>query len=214
MNKSIIFLLLGWFFLCVGCSDDDNCPGNLPDDTKEDVNQIKHIFLFGFDGWSAHSVENASMPTLKKLMAEGAYTLKNRSVLPSSSAPNWASMFMGVGPEWHGYTHWWSQEPELISVELNHYGMFPGIFGLVRDSLPQMEIGYLFDWKVMNFLVDTLAINYRLNVNKAVDKLTDSAVQYILNSKPDFCAVIYGEPDDTGHQYGWESPEYYSRLSE
>ena len=34
------------------------------------------------------------MPNVKKLMAEGSYTLKKRSVLPSSSAVNWGSMYM------------------------------------------------------------------------------------------------------------------------
>jgi predicted AlkP superfamily phosphohydrolase/phosphomutase len=38
------------------------------------------------------------------MMENGSYTLKMRSVLPSSSAVNWASMFMGAGPELHGYT--------------------------------------------------------------------------------------------------------------
>lgn len=48
-------------------------------------------------------------------MDAGCYTLKKRSVLPSSSAVNWASMFMGAGPELHGYTEWGSKTPELPS---------------------------------------------------------------------------------------------------
>ena len=54
--------------------------------------KAKHVVLIGLDGWGAYSVEKAEMPTVKKLMAEGSYTLKKRSVLPSSSAVNWASM--------------------------------------------------------------------------------------------------------------------------
>ena len=42
-------------------------------------------------------------------MEDGSYTLKKRSALPSSSAINWASMFMGAGPELHGYTEWGSK---------------------------------------------------------------------------------------------------------
>ena len=55
------------------------------------------------------------MPTVKGLMAKGCYTLQKRTVLPSSSAVNWASMFMGAGPELHGYTQWGSRTPELPS---------------------------------------------------------------------------------------------------
>ena len=67
------------------------------------VKGVKHVVLIGLDGWGAYSVPKAEMPNLKKLMEEGAYTLKKRSVLPSSSAVNWASMYMGAGPELHGY---------------------------------------------------------------------------------------------------------------
>ena len=56
-------------------------------------NRAKHVVLIGLDGWGAYSVESADIPHIKKLMEEGCYTLKKRSVLPSSSAVNWASMF-------------------------------------------------------------------------------------------------------------------------
>lgn len=61
-------------------------------------------------------------------MEDGAYTLKKRSALPSSSAINWASMFMGAGPELHGYTEWGSKTPELPSRVLNKNGIFPTVF--------------------------------------------------------------------------------------
>lgn len=37
-------------------------------------------------------------------------------------------MFMGAGPELHGYTEWGSKTPELPSRELNQHGIFPTIF--------------------------------------------------------------------------------------
>jgi len=64
--------------------------------------KAKHVILIGLDGWGSYSVEKADMPVVGKLMEEGAYTLKKRAVLPSSSAVNWASMFMGACPELHG----------------------------------------------------------------------------------------------------------------
>lgn len=67
----------------------------------------------------------ADMPNVKKLMEDGSYTLKKRSALPSSSAINWASMFMGAGPELHGYTEWGSKTPELPSRVLNKNGICP-----------------------------------------------------------------------------------------
>ena len=61
--------------------------------------KAQHVILVGFDGWGAYSLPKADMPNVKKLMADGCYTLDKRTVLPSSSAPNWASMFMGAPVE-------------------------------------------------------------------------------------------------------------------
>ena len=94
-------------------------------------------------------------------MAEGASTLENRSILPSSSACNWASMFMGAGPELHGYTEWGSRTPELPSRVVNSDNRFPNIFGMYRDKAPEAEIGYIYEWEGMNYLVDTLAMSFR-----------------------------------------------------
>ena len=96
--------------------------------------KAKHVVLIGLDGWGAYSVPKADIPTIKQLMADGAYTLEKRSALPSSSAINWASMFMGAGPELHGYTQWGSKTPELPSRVLNQHGIFPTIFQLLRDD--------------------------------------------------------------------------------
>ena len=66
--------------------------------------KAKHVVYIGLDGWGSYSMPKANMPTVKSLMETGCYTMQKRTVLPSSSAVNWASMFMGAGPEVHGYT--------------------------------------------------------------------------------------------------------------
>lgn len=69
-------------------------------------------------------------------------------------------MFMGAGPELHGYTEWGSKTPELPSRELNQHGIFPTIFQLLRDASPEAEIGCLYEWNGIKYLVDTLALSY------------------------------------------------------
>ena len=99
--------------------------------------KAKHVVFIGLDGWGSYSVPKADIPHIKQLMADGSYTLEKRTVLPSSSAVNWASMFMGAGPELHGYTQWGSKTPELPSRVLNQHGIFPTIFQLLRDARPE-----------------------------------------------------------------------------
>lgn len=179
--------------------------------------RAKHVVLIGLDGWGAYSVEKADIPNLKKLMQEGAYTLEKRSVLPSSSAVNWASMFMGAGPELHGYTEWGSQKPELPSRELNQHGIFPTVFQLMRDANPQAEIGALYEWGGIPYLVDTLALSYKYQApdyNKYPTALCEAAVSYIKDKQPNLVAVIFDNPDHVGHQAGHDTPAYYEKLQE
>lgn len=184
---------------------------------KEQAPIAKHVVLVAFDGWSAHSLTHgAEMPTVRKLMAEGAWDVKSRSVLPSSSAVNWASMFMGAGPELHGYTTWGSRTPELPSRVLNSDNRFPNIFGLLREQHPEAEIGLVYEWGGIHYVLDTLALNYQQQapMNDEFPKgCTPYAVDYIKEKKPTFLAVIYDKPDGTGHQFGWESPEYFEKIT-
>jgi len=63
------------------------------------VTSVDHVILIGVDGLAANYLENAQILVMKKMMAEDVGLLYARSVLPSSSADNWAAMAMGAGPE-------------------------------------------------------------------------------------------------------------------
>lgn len=178
--------------------------------------KAKHVILIGMDGWGAYSVEKAEMPNVKKLMEEGSYTLKKRSVLPSSSAVNWASMFMGAGPELHGFTEWGSQKPELPSREISHYGLFPTIWGLFRDANPSAEMGYIYEWGGMKYLAEMQAMSMEreVSVKNNPRGCTDTSVDYIKKSRPAFLGIIFEEPDGVGHGKGHDTDAYYAKLKE
>lgn len=179
--------------------------------------KAEHVVFIGLDGWGAYSVEKADMPNLKKLMKEGSYTLKKRSVLPSSSAVNWASMFMGAGPELHGYTEWGSKVPELPSRVTDEDGIFPTVFGLLHRADPQAEIGCIYEWEGIRYVVDTLALDYDRHVAEAGKDSTATARlagEYIRRAKPTLCAVIFDQPDHVGHADGHDTPAYYTKIHE
>lgn len=178
----------------------------------------KHVVLIGLDGWGAYSMPKADMPTVKMMMDGGAYTLKKRSVLPSSSAVNWASMFMGAGPELHGFTTWGAREPELPSrVVDDEHGIFPTIFQLLRKACPQAEIGCLYEWDGIRYLIDTLAVSYHQHTpdyNKHPQALCQYSADYIKEKKPHLLAVCFDNPDHVGHADGHDTPAYYAKLAE
>lgn len=177
-----------------------------------------HVIVVGFDGWGAYSVPKADMPNLYGLMERGAWTLKKRSVLPSSSAINWASMFMGVGTEGHGYTEWGSKTPEIPSIYLSENGIFPTVFTIARQQRPDSEIGVLYEWDGIKHLIDSVAVSYHAQVLPSADgsstPITDAFVNYIKDKKPTLALVSYDSPDAVGHRIGHDTPEYYAMLKD
>lgn len=181
------------------------------------VKGVKHVVLIGLDGWGAYSVPKANMPNVKSLMEKGSYTLESRSILPSSSAPNWAAMFMGVGPELHGYTTWGSETPEIPSRVILKNGIFPTVFQVVRDARPDAEIGVFSEWLGIKYLIDTLSVSVYQNTpdyNKYPTALCETAVKYIKEKKPTLAAFCFDNPDHVGHQTGHDTPAYYEKLEE
>lgn len=178
--------------------------------------KAEHVIIVGLDGWGAYSVPKADMPNVKALMDAGCYTLKKRTVSPSSSAPNWASMFMGAPVELHGYTKWGSKTPEIPSRVVNKNGIFPTVFSIMREQRPEAEVGVLYEWDGIKHLVDTLSLSHH---EQAVpdklhpDTLCKVAEKYIIEKRPQLLAVCFDEPDHTGHAAGHDTPEYYTMLT-
>lgn len=175
----------------------------------------EHVIFIGIDGFSSCSMEHVEVPTIRQLMAEGSHTLTKRTILPSSSAPNWASMFMGLPTELHGYTKWGSKSPEIETPYPKKNNILPTVFQVVKENKPEYNIGYIYEWDGMKYLADTLSTDYHQEAKKYLENkslLTDLACNYIESTKPEFFGIIYASPDDMGHKYGFESPEYYAEL--
>ena len=188
--------------------------GQAPKAEKKQI--AEHVIYIGLDGWGSYSVDKADMPNVKALMAEGCYTLEKRAVLPSSSGVNWASMFMGACPELHGYTTWDSSKHEIPERVIRKNNIFPTMFQLLRDARPEAEIGCIYEWDGIKYVVDTLSTNYQEMVHPSkiyTDEMKNMSVQYIKEKKPVLGAFIFDNPDHVGHDKGHDTPEYYANLT-
>lgn len=172
--------------------------------------QFKHVVIIAADGFSAEvmAANPGKFPNIEKLFSRGASTLKARSVLPSSSAINWATLLMGAGSEMHGFTDWGSKTPEVEPAYVNQWGMFPGIFGLVRENMPQAKTGVLYTWDGIGYLFEKKAVDMDYLAEKGDDQLASEAVKFIEAEKPTLCFVCFAEPDGAGHGKGWMSDDY------
>ena len=172
----------------------------------------RHVIFVGWDGFAGNTFEQAKVPTLRTLMAEGAWTLHSRSILPSSSACNWRSVFTCSAPEQHGYVAWDSAKPAFPVAATAENGLYPDLFHTLRRQRPSAEIGILYTWSGIGAVADTNACDFVAMVPHA--DITDRAVAYIKAKKPTFLAVCYDYPDHVGHVGGWGSPSYYTCVTE
>nr|WP_298416104.1 alkaline phosphatase [uncultured Halomonas sp.] len=171
----------------------------------------KHVILIGSDGFGAYAFDKAKVPNLRKMMKDGAYSLKARSVLPSSSAVNWASMLMGSDPVLHGYTEWGSQTPEIPSRVVGDTGIFPTIFSLLEKQRPEAKKGVSYTWEGIGYLFEKPWVDLDYNGHSEENTL-EKALEFIVDEKPALTSIHFNEPDSIGHEIGHDTPEYYEKV--
>lgn len=184
--------------------------------TEENDPFPRHVILMGFDGWSSTSFEASNMPYLKSIINGSASSFKKRSVLPTSSACNWASMFKGAGPEAHGYNEWNSRKPSFPPTAVNEKGEFPNIFSVLKENYPYAETGYFYQWEGMKYLFDLRNVNLVKQFPTSTlgsDEMSETAIEYIRKAKPALLAIIWDYPDVIGHSSGWDSLQFQEELS-
>ncbi|WP_216594736.1 alkaline phosphatase [Halomonas sp. PR-M31] len=171
----------------------------------------RHVILIGSDGMGAYAFEKAKVPHLRKMMKEGAYSLKARSVLPSSSAVNWASMLMGSDPVLHGYTEWGSETPEIPSRVVGETGIFPTIFSLLEKQRPDAKKGVSYTWEGIGYLFEKPWVDLDYN-GYSEESTLENALEFIVDEKPALTFIHFNEPDSIGHEIGHDTPEYFEKV--
>lgn len=172
-----------------------------------------NVLLIVLDGWAGWTYADSDMPFVKSLADRGALTLEKRSALPSASAINWATLFMGVDPEVHGYLHWDTQHSEMpvpTGTDSVH-GIFPTIFQVARLQRPAADIAGFYEWDGVKHTMDTLAFTH--HEQAPYDRLAAVAADYIRAHKPMLTMVGFDRPDHPGHDNGWGSPEYHAMMN-
>ncbi|MBO3699903.1 alkaline phosphatase [Roseivirga sp. E12] len=202
MTKSI-FSSLFIVILLLGCTTNE----------QEETRKAKHVILIGSDGLGAYAFDKAKIPNIRRMMSEGSYSLQARAVLPSSSAVNWASMIMGSGSELHGYTEWGSKTPELPSRIVGEEGIYPSIFSLIDEQLPEEKMGVSYTWGGIGYLFEKQLVDLDYN-GKTDEETAETAIDFFVEKKPALTFIHFDQPDGAGHGIGHDTPEYYEAVEE
>lgn len=172
--------------------------------------KVKHVVVIGSDGFGAHYTDWAELPNLRALKERGAWTVKNRAVLPSSSAVNWAAHMMGVGTELHGYATWSSKKPDFPARELGPNGIPSTMFTLLQAQRPECKSGVIHNWEGIQYVIDDKAVGFRKKAKD--DQIAGLAVEYWQKEQPTLAFFVFDEPDAVGHATGWGSKDYQAML--
>lgn len=175
---------------------------------------IEHVIVIGVDGLSPDGLRKAETPIIDDMVANGAIKWNVRTVLTTASSQNWASMIMGAGPEVHGIidNDWERDNHSLPPVLAGVEGIFPTIFGRIREAKPQAEIGAVYNWSGFGRLFEKASVNYDKTF-KTEDSTTTDFVKYVKEKKPVFGFLHLDHVDHAGHHDGHGTPTYYASVA-
>lgn len=188
--------------------------------------RVGHVFIISIDGGKPAVIAKSSMPALKKMAAEGAYTWAADTIFPSITLPAHTSMLTGVGPGKHKVL-WneWIPSNGLVTVPTifslaKPAGFTTGMF-VGKEKFRHLDIpGSLdvFDFNPADStnITKTMAGDAQPMKEDTVlaNKVALNAARYIVQQKPSLCFIHFTDTDNAGHKYGWGSPEQIKAFAD
>jgi hypothetical protein len=171
------------------------------------------VIIIGIDGLGGESLGRANCPTLRSLMRRGAWTLKARGVMPTVSAPNWASILTGAEPEQHGISSngWFKKVAAFQPACSGERRPVPTIFALLRQQRPSARGAVFHEWGDFARLVEA-GVPDVIEHRKGAAQTMTAALQYWRVNQPDLMFIHLLTADLAGHFWGWNSGHYLRAL--
>ncbi len=162
------------------------------------------VLLILVDGLRPDIITACGNPYGSRLLELGSYSLEAETVYPSVTLPCHMSLFHSVTPDRHG-------------ILTNTYvPMSRPVKGLCEQlSAAGKTCAFFYNWEELRDLSRPSSLAYSFFVSgsactyeKANEMVTENALAYISEEKPDFAFVYLGLTDSAGHSYGWMTEKY------
>lgn len=182
--------------------------------------KAEHVFIISFDGGKPKVINEAEMPVIKRLAAEGASTWTANTIVPPKTLPSHTSMLTGLGPDKHQVL--WNDWMPLRRVADNVQTVFSLTKRAAPDSITAAFVGKVkFRHLWLKDSLDMFDFNgpqaaggplpgSATEVEKRVvpaQTVARNASAYIVEKKPRVCFIHFPDADSAGHKSGWGSPE-------
>jgi Type I phosphodiesterase / nucleotide pyrophosphatase len=220
---SIRLLAISWFALCLlplsggALAVAESAPAKIP----ASMAPTEHVILFVLEGFSQNSLKGGTMPTLSRLIKEGAVTWSATAVKPALRLPTMASLVTGMPVEKHGIT--WN------TFEFSRgYPRAPSVFDYLDLSGGRDSAIFLMDESLYQLARPEPYTDYQMCGPLKPECSTDRIVSYIrqyfkkatsghgyghaILSLPHFLVVHIPEAGRAGASRGWTSKEYRDAL--
>lgn len=154
------------------------------------------------DGMRPDAMLSCGHPFVEKMKELATYTLNAKTVFPSVTLPCHMSLFHSVDPTRHGTTTN-TYMPQVRPID--------GIVEVLKSN--KKKCAFFITWDELRDLcrpgkLDACDFLSCYNYNNVNEIITPRAIKYINEQHPDFLFLYLADTDNTGHQYGWMSPEY------
>lgn len=162
--------------------------------------RAQHVFIVSFDQGNPDLIKQSDMPTVHRMMRQGAQAQEAFTIVPSSTLPSHASMVTGVGIQKHQVL-WNSYKPEKGIVKPPTIFKLAKQRGLVTAMFVSKE-----KFKHLNQLgsLDSFVWPQPDDDAKSVAR---AFAEKVAELKPNLCLIHFRDPDTTGHEYGAYAPE-------
>jgi arylsulfatase A-like enzyme len=164
-----------------------------------------HVLVVSVDGLRPDAIAKFKAPTLRRLAAEGSYTLAASTITPSKTLPSHTSMLTGLDPEHHGVL--WNTAA-TAKKDLIDQGT---VFGLARAH--GYKTAAFYSKSKFQPLQQPGTLDYSQAPGGWFGRWSSARTvgdveTYLATADPNLLFVHLGDVDRAGHASGWMSPEY------
>lgn len=171
--------------------------------------QIERVLVVSIDGLRPDVMLLSDAPTLRSLMARGAYSLWAKTTVQSITLPSHVSMLTGVTVEGHGIT-WNGEMPFKEPV----YPKRPTLFTLAKKA--GYSTAMVSGKDKFDLFQQPGALDHSWVTDKSVctdEEVGAQAVTLIEHFKPEVMLIHFPGVDSAGHSKGWNSPEQRDAIA-
>lgn len=182
---------------------------------KAQKNIKTRMVVIGIDGLNTIDLPKANTPNIDYLMSIGAWTMNCKTVMPSSSSPNWAAMIMGATPDLTTvHANGWHREDGYVPNPTcdSFPDFFPTIFYELHRQHPKSKIALIHQWPGFRFLVVDKNFSKRRFAFISAQYTMRKAKRYEKLKEPELLFIHLDLVDHAGHKYGHGSPEYIAAV--